>query len=77
MTAAGIGGTTVLAGAPAGSLGLAGIAPVLGGLGLVGVAGMTVMSVRDCRRPMMCVATNNQCCVILITIRGRICPTSC
>ena len=56
------------------------IAPILGGLGLVGAAGaggMALMSMADCGGPFVCVAPSGQCCLVLITFRGFLCPASC
>ena len=56
------------------------IAPILGGLGLVGAAGaggMALMSMADCGGPFLCVAPSGQCCMVLITFRGFLCPASC
>ena len=80
LKAVGIGSTTILGGATAGGLGLAGIAPVLGGLGLVGVAGaagMAVMSVTQCGGPVSCVSESGMCCRLLFNTRGAVCPASC
>ena len=77
---AGLASTSVLGGAAAGGAGLAGLAPVLGGLGLVGVAGaagMTVMSMMQCGGPINCISPSGQCCLLLFTIRGPVCPDSC
>ena len=59
---------------------IGGLAPVLGGLGLVGVAGaagMTVMSLMQCGGPFRCTSASGQCCRLLFSIRGPICPASC
>ena len=74
--AAGVGA----AGVGAAGLGTAGIAPILAGLGLVGAAGvggMALMSMADCGGPFVCVAPSGQCCLVLITFRGVLCPDSC
>ena len=79
--AAGVGAAGVgAAGVGAAGLGTAGIAPILGGLGLVGAAGaggMALMSMADCGGPFVCVAPSGQCCMVLITFRGFLCPASC
>jgi len=75
-----VGGAGAAAGVGAAGLGTAGIAPILGGLGLVGAAGvggMALMSMADCGGPFVCVAPSGQCCLVLITFRGFLCPASC
>ena len=75
-----VGGAAAAAGVGAAGLGTAGIAPILGGLGLVGAAGvggMALMSMADCVGPFVCVAPSGQCCMVLITFRGFLCPASC
>ena len=55
-------------------------APVLTGMGLVGGAGavgMGLMAKSECGGPVRCISASNQCCFVLITIRGVICPASC
>ena len=38
---------------------------------------MTVMSLAQCGGPFRCSSASGQCCLLLFTIRGPICPASC
>ena len=53
----------------------------LGVVGVVGTAGLTMMSLQECGGPLRCVSASNQCCGLLISIRGANvrfpCPASC
>ena len=56
------------------------LAPVLGGLGLmtaIGAGGMGLMAMSDCVGPFRCQSASSQCCLVLITTRGILCPASC
>ena len=51
--------------------------PALAGLGLVGAAGAGLMAMADCGGPIQCVTPGGQCCMILLSVRGAVCPVSC
>ena len=56
------------------------LAPVLGGLGLmtaIGAGGMGLMAMSECGGPFRCQSASGQCCLVLITTRGILCPASC
>ena len=61
------------------ALGTAGVIPALVGMGLVGAAGvgMRLMALADCGGPINCVSLSGQCCEILITTAGTLCPAAC
>ena len=49
----------------------------LGLVGVVGTAGLTMMAMTECGGPISCVSVSNQCCGLLLSIRGPVCPASC
>ena len=65
----------VVAAGGLGAAGLAGLAPVLSGLGLV-ATGAGLMAMNRCTAPL-CIAGSGQCCFLIATARGIICPDSC
>ena len=56
------------------------LTPILGGLGLMGAAGaagLGVMAMTQCGGPIRCVSPGGQCCFLLISVRGPLCPAQC
>ena len=49
----------------------------LGLVGVVGTAGLTIMAMTECGGPTRCVSASNQCCELLISSGGVLCPASC
>ena len=49
----------------------------LGLVGVAGTAGLAVMAISECGGPRLCVSLSGQCCELLISTAGPICPTAC
>ena len=49
----------------------------LGLVGVAGTAGLAVMAISECGGPRLCVSSSGQCCELLISTAGPICPAAC
>ena len=68
---------TVAAGQAATASLLPSLLAPLGLVGVLGTAGITMMAMTECGGPTRCLTSYGQCCFLLLSIRGAVCPALC